>query len=111
MPITPVTAGRGPGGLSVGAMRSDSLRGDFADHAGRLDHHKENYHSERENILVRSERWHRDDDDDLQQCEQEAAEYRAVDVAEPTHHRGAEPDDAKHESGAEIDLVVVQPVH
>ena len=43
--------------------------------------------------------------------EQEAAEDRAVDVAEPADDRRAEADHAEQQAHAEVDLVVIEAVH
>src|SRR5262249_6240869 len=93
------------------AMPSHSLARFLRDQAGRPPGHDGDDDGEREHVLVGAGERQRDRAHGLQAGEQEAAEDRAVDIAEPAHHGGAEAEDAEEEAHAEIDLVVVEAVH
>ena len=92
-------------------MHSHPLARLLRDQAGRPPGHDGDDDREREHVLVGAGEGQGDGADGLQAGKQEPAEDRAVDVAEPADHGGAEAEHAEQKAHAEIDLVVVEAVH
>src|SRR5215217_5881447 len=68
---------------------------------GRSPCHERDHHGERKHVLVGAREGQRDGADGLQPGEQESAEYRTVDTAEPADDGGAESHHAEIEPDTE----------
>src|SRR6185312_1426548 len=89
----------------------DSLTDFFPDEPGRPPCHDDDDDGEGKNILVCTGKGKQHGADRLQAGKEEAAQDSAIDAAKTADDGGGKTDDPEIETDAEIDLVVIEPVH